>query len=212
MENATAESSRNCLNMTKTSVEREVWCHNGGRKRRGRERSLISPLPTAVLHSPIPDRRLIPHVQRSEPRSWQSFASLEGEIAFPLAGELHGRKGQGWHGHRGNRRWVRARSGTGVEDLALGQDRPQAGLRAGRYRRPRRDPADLDDPHRHLALQHSACLLGRRGDAQHRGPHRRLLRHGLGPVRARSTPCRCASTPAAPSTATGRCPSASTAA
>ena len=82
----------------------------------------------------------------------------------------------------------------------------------GRHRRPRRDPADLDDAHRPLALQHPAHLLGRRGAAVGRVPRGRLLRLRLGPVRARSTRCRSASTPAAPSTATGRCPSASAAA
>ena len=33
---------------------------------------------------------------------------------------------------------------------------------AGRYRRPRRDPANLDDADRPVARQHPAILLGRR--------------------------------------------------
>ncbi len=87
-----------------------------------------------------------------------------------------------------------ATEGTGADcarDLGQGwkispsvRDQARRDLRAGRHRGPGRHPADLDDAHRQLALQHPAHLLGRPGDALRRVPGRRLLRLRLGRVRA----------------------------
>jgi hypothetical protein len=87
-----------------------------------------------------------------------------------------------------------ATEGTGAErarDLGQGwkvspsvAHRAGRDLRAGRHRGARRDPADLDDADRQLALQHPAHLLGRPGAALGRVPGRRLLRLRLGRVRA----------------------------
>ena len=77
---------------------------------------------------------------------------------------------------------------------------------------PRRHPAHLDDPHRQLAQHHHPVLLG-----TIRRPPRWSARWATSSAPAgrstfRSPPWRCASTPAAPLTATGPCPSASGAA
>ena len=74
----------------------------------------------------------------------------------------------------------------------------------------RRDPADLDDAGaRQVAPHDPARLLGRPGAAVDRMPGRRFLRLRLGDTTRRSRRWRSASIPAAPSTATGRCRSAS---
>ena len=80
---------------------------------------------------------------------------------------------------------ARARPATSAR---AGRSRPTSGsgrgdLRPGRHQGPGRDPADLDDAHRHLAPHHPAHLLGRRDRALGRMPRRRLLRLRLGPVR-----------------------------
>ncbi len=89
---------------------------------------------------------------------------------------------------------------------------PQADVHAGRHRGPGRDPADLDDARpAHWRFTHPAHLLGRRGAAVGRVPGRRLLRLRLGQVRAGLVAAGLRQSRAAPSTATGRCRSASAA-
>ena len=80
------------------------------------------------------------------------------------------------------------------------------------HRRPRNHQPHLADSHRPLAQHHHPLLLGRAGKSVRGMPHRRLLLHAAGTNTRRSTRWPCASIPAAPSTATGRCPSAGTAA
>ena len=85
-------------------------------------------------------------------------------------------------------------------------------LRAGRHRRPGRDPAHLDDADRPLALQHPAHLLGRRGRRRRSSARWATSSPAAGASTRRSPRWPSASTRAAPSTATGRCRSASAAA
>ena len=73
-----------------------------------------------------------------------------------------------------------------------------------------RDPADLDHAgQRPLARPHSAHLLGRSGASFGRGAARRFLRLRLGPLCAGDFARRLRQSRAAPSTAIGRCRSAS---
>ena len=101
-----------------------------------------------------------------------------------------GEKGKGGQADRGHRRQGVARPRPGLEDLAVGPHR----ARRRRSRWPTsQGPGAIQHiwmtPTGPLALLHPAHLLGRRDDAVGRVPGRRLLRLGLGQVRARSARC-----------------------
>ena len=98
--------------------------------------------------------------------------------------ELHRRQGPGRHGHRGHRSGLRSGAGTGLEDLSFGGGPARRDLRDGEHRGIGSHPADLAHADGQLAIQHPAHLLGRPGDPLGGVPGRRLLRHGLGRVRA----------------------------
>ena len=151
-------------------------------------RSLLSLLGAAGLVAvPRPGRRAGPprsHLQRPHQRRRRSLPPLARQVAVHQPRELHRRQRPGRPRHDRHGRQRGARPWPGLEDLAVGEDRAQAGLHAGRDHRARRDSTHLDDAHRPLALLDPARLLGRRDDALHRGARRRLLRVGLGPLRA----------------------------
>ena len=117
---------------------------------------------TSAICRGSPTRRRAPSARRTSPaRRARAGMATEGTGAG-CARDL----GQGW----------KISPSVGIE---AGRD-----VHAGRHRRPRRDPADLDDADRQLALQHPAHLLGRSGAAVGRVPGGRFLRDGLGRVRA----------------------------
>ena len=99
-----------------------------------------------------------------------------------------GEKGKAGMATEGHRRRLRARPGAGVEDLPVHRYRAGRDARTGGYRRSRRHPADLDDPHRPLALQHPAHLLGRPGAASVECPVGDFFACGWGSTR-RSLRC-----------------------
>ena len=123
-------------------------------------------------------------------------------------GELHRRKRQRRHGYRRHRQDAGRELGQGWKVSPSVTIKPKARPSPWPTSRTRRHPADLDDAHRQLALFHPPLLLGRRDRAFGRSARSAISSPAAGASTPRSPRCRSASTPAAPSTATGRCPSA----
>ena len=118
------------------------------------------------------------------------------------------RAGAGWRA--GNRRDPRARSGAGLEDLALDTRRRRARRFASRTSKGlARSSRCGSRPPMCLARPHPAHLLGRSGATVGRGAAGRFLRLRMGPLCARSTRSPCASIRGRRSTAIGKCRSAS---
>ena len=90
--------------------------------------------------------RTPPAFRRPGYESRQSLPAFEAQTRSISPENFTGEKGKGGHGDRGHRPQGAARSGPDLEGLALGADQGPEHLHGGRHRRPRRDPADLDDP------------------------------------------------------------------
>ena len=121
-----------------------------------------------------------------------------------------GEKGKaGWRRKGPGRTARRATSAQGWKISPCGQDQSQGDVHRWRRSRVGGDPADLDDPHRPLALSRSSAIYwDGETDAFRGSARRRFLRLRMGRVRPDLARCRSASTRAAHSTATGRCRSA----
>ena len=136
-----------------------------------------------------------------------------GEDALDQPGELHRREGQGRHGHRGHRREGRARDlGQGWKVSPSVRIKAKSTFTLAEIAGPGAIQHIWMTPTGHWRYIDPALLLGRRGDAVGRGARWATSSPAAGAGTRRSTRCRSASTPAAPSTATGRCRSASGAA
>ena len=119
-----------------------------------------------------------------------------------------GEKGKGGMATDGPAQRGCPRAGPGLEDLALRPHRARTDLHPGRHRGPRRDPADLDDPHRPLACSASCASTGTTRQSPRSSARSAISSPAAGASTPSSPRWPSASTPAAPSTATGRCPSA----
>lgn len=89
-------------------------------------------------------------------------ASQPGPIPLHQSGKFGRRERQGRHGTTGKARWPGSRTRARLEDLSVYPCGARRDARIGPRRRPRRDPADLDDSDRTLAPFHPAHLLGGR--------------------------------------------------
>ena len=123
-------------------------------------------------------------LQRIRDASGQLVAFVGRQVAFDQRGEFQWRERRGRHGGRGHGQYRRARSRAWLEGVAIGAHRLRRDFHRRRYRRTGRDPANLDDADRQLALLHPAHLLGRERPAGGRMPGGRFLWRWLGRIRA----------------------------
>ena len=147
-------------------------------------------------------------LQRARDGARQPVTPVEGPDPVRQPGELHGREGQGRDVDRRPRPERGPGPRTGLEGLAL---RPRSGrrdLRHGRRQGRGGHPADLADARRHLAPRHPAHLSGTARPSPRSNVPSATSSPAAGVSTPRSRRCPSASTPAALSTATGRCPSA----